>query len=220
MTRSLLLVLLAVFAACTFACSSAPAPQSQPISGPTTTAKLSSPAATPAAPSREHASSTTLYVTASALNVRAEPSTSAAVVAKATRGEVLQSTGADGEWTFVRTRAGVTGWVSSQHVSTERPVAVATMSRRSMRPNGPCGEIRFLKPPVPAFADSSKHGLIVIEAHVDAEGEVMSTKVMSNSTEDRALGESTEREIRSAKFQPLGRSCSAKEFVYTYKRSF
>ena len=59
--------------------------------------------------------------------------------------------------------------------------------------------------------------MVVIEAGVDAKGNVLSTRVVSNSTGDAAL---TEQELRQAKFAPPVRNCAAKAFVYTYKRAF
>jgi TonB family protein len=62
--------------------------------------------------------------------------------------------------------------------------------------------------------------MVVIEAGVDAKGNVLSTRVVSHSTGDAALAALTEQELRQAKFAPPVRNCAAKAFVYTYKRAF
>jgi len=54
--------------------------------------------------------------TASALNVRATPSTRARVVARAGYGDVLRTLERRGDWVKVRTGAGAVGWVSRKLV--------------------------------------------------------------------------------------------------------
>ena len=51
-------------------------------------------------------------------------------------------------------------------------------------------------------------------------GNVVSTRVVSNTTGDEALAAMAERELREAKFAPPVRNCVPKAFIYTYKRSF
>jgi TonB family protein len=114
----------------------------------------------------------------------------------------------------VRLTDGTVGWVSSQHVVREGAAA---------RPRGNCppdSDYSFITTPKPAFSDSAAHGIVVIEAGVDAKGNVLSTRVVSNSTGDDALAALTQQELRAAKFAPPVRNCAAKPFVYTYKRAF
>jgi len=172
----------------------APAPQSQPVP--------------------EERALGTVRVSASTLNVRAEAAASADIVSHARRGETLAVLEDSGDWLRVRLPGGAVGWVSSQHVVRE---GAAARPRHGCPPDS---DFSFLKPPKPAFSDSSAHGMVVIEAGVDAKGRVASTRVVSNSTGDPSLASLAENELRDAAFSPPVRNCVAKSFIYTYKRAF
>ncbi len=58
----------------------------------------------------------TVEVTVESANVRAEPTTGAAIVAKAEQGERLRVVDRDGNWFEVRTDSGETGWVHAELV--------------------------------------------------------------------------------------------------------
>ncbi len=55
-------------------------------------------------------------ITASALNVRAEANTTAAIRAKAYKDEVISVLSTQGDWLKIKTAAGVEGWVLKQYV--------------------------------------------------------------------------------------------------------
>ena len=70
-------------------------------------------------------------ITASTLNVRLGPGTNYSVAAQLRRGQTVTLLSESGDWLQIRTEAGVTGWVSAQHVSfaestTEVALATAT----------------------------------------------------------------------------------------------
>ena len=198
MKRALAVVVLAA------ACASPPPPAPAPTLPPATAA--------PAA--GEERVIGTVRANASTLNVRASASTSSDVVSHVRRGEGLALLEDAGEWLRVRLADGTVGWVSSQHVVREGVAA---------RPRGNCppdSDYSFVKAPKPAFSDISAHGIVVVEAGVDAQGNVLSTRVVSNSTGDDALAALTQQELREAKFASPVRNCAAKAFVYTYKRAF
>jgi len=203
MKRVLLLLLVA--AAC-----ATPPPAPPPLPAPPP------PAAAPAPQPQSESVIGRVKVTASMLNIRAESSTSADVVGHARRGERLDVLGDNGEWLRVRTGGGEIGWVSAQHVAREGALA----QPRGRRGCPPDSDFHFVVEPRPAFPEHSAHGLVTIEANVDARGNVTSTRVVSNTTGDPALGTLTEREIAAAKFAPPVRGCVAKAFIYTYRRSF
>jgi hypothetical protein len=162
-------------------------------------------------PAAEEQATGTVRVTASTLNVRRDPSTASDIIGKVSRGDRLTVVWAAGDWMKVRLENGELGWVSAQHV------------RRDGAGGGgrcPDTDYRFVKTPTPSFSESGPHGLVVVEATVDTKGDVIATKIVSNSTEDDALGLVAEREIRQSKFVPPMRNCVAKAFVFTYKRSF
>lgn len=152
-------------------------------------------------------------VNASTLNVRA--AANGEVVGQARRGERLAVLQDDGDWLRVRRADGSTGWVSSQHVVRE---GAAARPRRGGCP--PDSDFSFIKPPKPSFPENASHGIVTIEAGVDATGSVVSTRVVANTTNDQSLAALAERELREAKFAPPVRNCVAKAFIYTYKRSF
>jgi TonB family protein len=181
------------------ACSTQPAP----VTAPTATA--------PAQPT------TTVRVTASALNVRADASTSAAVVTQVRRGTRLSVLADSDGWLRVRLASGEEGWVSAQHVSRDLRAQSDSPRRRGCPPDS---DYRFLKTPVPTFSDSGAHGLVIVEANVNENGVVTSTKVVSNGTGDEALAFLAEKEIRSAAFEAPVRNCVRRTFIFTYKRTF
>lgn len=56
-------------------------------------------------------------VNVASLNVRATPSTTAALAGKAVKGEAVNITAKEGEWLKVKTAKGVTGWVMARYVT-------------------------------------------------------------------------------------------------------
>jgi TonB family protein len=77
-----------------------------------------------------------------------------------------------------------------------------------------------VKAPLAAFSEGGPHGLVIVDATVNTSGDVLNTKVISNTTGEEALGKMAEREIRAAKFVPPVRDCVPKTFIFTYKRTF
>jgi len=171
--------------------------------------------ATPApAPAEEHATGT-VQVNVSTLNIRADASTSAEIVGHARRGERLAVVGDAGSWLRVKLNDGTTGWVASQLVVREGAIA---RPRRSGCP--PDSNYSFINAPKPSFSENGPHGMVIIEASVDARGVVTSTRVVSNETKDDSLAAIAEREVRNARFAPPIRNCAPKAFFFTYKRAF
>lgn len=179
----------------------APSPEPQPV------------APSPVSPD-DHAIGT-VRVNVSTLNVRSDASGSAEIIGHVRRGERLTIVADSGEWLRVKLSDGTSGWVSSQLVVRE---GAATRPRRT----GclPDSNYSFVNAPKPSFAEDGPHGMVVIEASVDARGNVISTRVVSNDTHDGALASMAEREVRDAKFAPPIRNCAPKAFFFTYKRAF
>jgi uncharacterized protein YgiM (DUF1202 family) len=169
----------------------------------------------------------TASVTASELNVRKEASGDAEVVEQVKRGTMLDVLADGDSWTKVRLADGRVGWVASRFVA--EPGRVATRSTTSkQRPGAGKGrsgcpadsDYAFVETPTPRFSDSGAHGIVVVEANVNVQGKVTSTKLISNGTGDEALAFLTEKEIRSAKFSPPIRNCVPRAFIFTYRRTF
>ena len=184
---------------------SAPAPHPAPSSEPTASAS---------AASAERIIGS-VKVSAATLNVRAEANGEAQIIAHTRRGERLSVLADSGDWLRVRLGDGTTGWVSSQHVLREGSVA------RPRRPGCPAdSDFHFVTTPRPEFSESQAHGIVKVDASVDANGNVTATRIVSNSTGDQSLGALAEREIRVARFSPPIRNCAGRAFIFSYKRSF
>lgn len=193
-------------------CSCAAPPSPAPVAAPEV------PAPAPAAPAEETVSGT-VYVTASALNVRREPSADGEVIAQVKKGTSLGVLRSDESWMKVRLADGSTGWVAERFVAREG----ASQKKRATAKRSGCpadSDFAFLETPTPAFAEGGAHGLVVVEATVNTKGTVTSTKVISNATGDEALAFLAAREIQSAKFSPPIRNCGPRAFVYTYRKMF
>jgi uncharacterized protein YgiM (DUF1202 family) len=195
--KKLFFIVLVAFAAC-----STPTPP-QPESAP----------AQPQAPAEEAIG--TVKITATMLNVRREASSSSDVITQVRKGERLPLLASPSDdWFRIRLGTGEVGFVSAAYAIRE---GVPTRTRRGCAADA---DYAFVKTPVPAFSDSSAHGIVTVDANVDVHGNVTSTKVIDNTTGDPALATLAEREIRSATFTPPVRNCVPKAFIFTYKRSF
>ena len=204
MRRVLLPILTFVVLRC-----AAPAPP-PPVPAP-------APAPVEAAPVEERVLGT-VRVTASALNVRAESSADAEVIVQVKKGTELSVLREDESWTKVRLADGRTGWVASRFVSRGGAEPKKARSRGGKCP--PDSDYAFTETPMLAFSDSGAHGLVVVEANVNAKGVVTSTKVVSNGTGDETLAFLAEKEIRGAKFSPPIRGCVPRAFIFTYRRTY
>lgn len=163
----------------------------------------------------------TVRVTASALNVRRDASTDADVVVQVKRGERLSLLAADESWMKVRTANGDTGWVAARFVERTDASASKAPARKKSKSGCPAdSDYAFIETPTPSFSDSGAHGVVTIEANVNASGTVTSTRVISNGTGDESLAFLAQREIKNAKFAPPIRNCVAKAFIFTYRRTF
>lgn len=174
-----------------------------------------------AVPSPEPPPVGVVRVTASTLNVRRQPSTTADVLQKVAKGDRLTLLSVGNDWMQVQLANGSRGWVSSDFV-TRDDAAPKHAARSPKRRDGcaPDSDYRFTKAPVPTFSDSGAHGLVVVEATVDKNGNVQSTRLISNATGDESLGFLAQKELKEAKFEAPVRGCVARAFIFTYTRTF
>jgi hypothetical protein len=157
----------------------------------------------PAAPVQE-----VVQVTGSTLNVRRDASTRAAVVARVRRGQRLVVLGRDGDWVRVKLPAGGEGWASARYLRADAPCP------------GDKADAQLLSDVPLSFTEGPAVGKVVIEASVDASGNVASTRVVSDTTGIPELVRRAEGEVRALKFSPPVRNCRPVPFVYTYTRNF
>ena len=155
----------------------------------------------------------TARVTASALNVRAEASTDASVLAQVKKGQTLDVLKEDESWVKVKLASGETGWVAARFVTNGKK-----QPKKGSCP--PDSDYAFTETPMLAFSDSGAHGTVIVEATVSVKGSVTNTKLVSNGTGDEALAFLAEREIKGAKFSPPIRNCAPRSFIFTYTRVF
>ncbi|HXI13560.1 MAG TPA: SH3 domain-containing protein [Thermoanaerobaculia bacterium] len=175
----------------------------------------------PVAVEKVPSQSRTLFVQAEALNLRASPAADARIVARLKRGTpVVVLASVDG-WTEVRS-ASLRGWVATRFLATSADSGAIRPSRSAAgRPGCPADRsYAFSKPPRLLFSREGAHGLVVIEADVNAAGIVTATRVVSNATGRSDLAGAAQRELSESRFDPPIRSCKPTAFIYTYKRVF
>lgn len=181
--------------------------------GSSTTVEAPPPVAPSPVPAPASAAAHTLYVTASAVNVRRDPSMAGEVLKQAKKNEALTFLSSVDDWTKVQLPDGTIGWVASRFMSESRSAAPAKPGCNT--------DFAFVKTPKPAFAEGeTKHGLVIVDAYVNPDGNVTSTTLIKNETGDEKLAVLAQNEIKSAKFEAPKRNCIARAFIFTYKRSF
>ncbi len=177
------------------ACKSAP-PAPAPVPEPP------APEASAAAPERY------VRVTTARLNVRERPTTEAKAVGRLRKGDRLAVLGADGVWLEVRLQDGRTGWIHGSYAKDENPC-------RADR-----ADPQLLSDVPLSFHEGPPIGTVVVEADVDAAGNVTSTRVARDTTGIPELVKRTEAEVKAFKFAPAVRNCRPVPSVYTHTRDF
>lgn len=208
--RRVLLVLLLLIVVCRCAAPPPPARVAEPV-----------PAPSPVAKEEEERVVGTVRVTASALNVRAEASTEADVLAQVKKGQTLEVLREDESWVKVKLAGGEAGWVAARFVAGSDPTKAAKKTKKTKKGGCPAdSDYAITETPMLAFSDSGAHGMVVVEATVSAKGAVTATRLVSNGTGDETLAFLAEREIKGAKFSPPIRNCAPRSFIFTYRRTF
>ena len=147
-------------------------------------------------------------VTGTRLNVREQPATSAAAVARVKKGERLAVLGRDGGWVRVQLPDGTSGWVHGRYVRSDAPCTA----------DKPTAELLSDVPL--SLTEGASAGKVVLDATVDATGSVASIKIVQDTTGIPELVQRAESEVRALRFSPPVRNCRPVPFVYTYTRNF
>jgi uncharacterized protein YgiM (DUF1202 family) len=189
----------------------------------TTTVETPPPAPAPPPVSRpvEEAVIGAARVMTNSLNVRSAPSLEGEILVQVKKNDRLSILQSGDDWIRVRLGDGTTGWVSRALIAIDGQSSSKVPAGKPRRAGCPAdSDFHFARTPVPAFSDSSKHGLVVVDAYVNVNGDVTSTKVVTNSTGDETLALLAQREMKGAKFVAPVRACVLREFIYTYRRTF
>ena len=197
MRSALAAAALAILAAALFGCASAPPPP-PPAPEPV-------PAAEPApAPAVVEVS----WIVTKSANVRENPSTKAATVAKLNKGARLTAFDEKDGWLRVKLPDTRIGWIRKDLV---RKDDGCLPDRKEV----------LLEPPMLRMSDApGAKGKVVAEADIDENGNVKAVRVVTNETGSAERAEAVKAEVQTVKFRPPVRHCKVSGFTYVYSRTF
>jgi len=142
------------------------------------------------------------------VQVKEEPNAESPTKATFKVGESVSLVGGNDEWDEIKLGFEKYGWVPKTDLAATREEISSTEDN-----------IRFRIPPEPVTSPGIR-GQIIIDASVNAYGDVVGVRVKSNSTRRPDIEQKTLASIKAAKFYPLMSEGKAKPFVYTYTASF
>lgn len=148
------------------------------------------------------------FVGSPELPVRAQPNDTAAVIASYQNGEAVSVMAERGEWVEVRTGTG-SGWARAADLTNAEAIA-----RQEENP-----EPKFRVMPLPVSAPSA-HGEIYIEADVNTDGDVVNTRLVTNTTGSTSLAAQNESALRAAKFHPIVIKNERQPFKYYHRVTY
>jgi uncharacterized protein YgiM (DUF1202 family) len=148
------------------------------------------------------------YVGAPELNVREQPSDSAAVLSTYQNGEAISVLADKGEWVEVRSGDG-SGWAKASDLT---DAAGKTAADTNPEP-------KFKVIPMPVSAPSAR-GAIYIRAKVNTDGEITSTEILENTTGSVALAEQNASALKNARFHPMIVKGERRQFEYFHRVSY
>ncbi len=186
-------------AALLVACAEAPPPAPPPTAEPATQSAESA----PTAEAVERA-----WIVPKTVNVRETPSTSAATIAKATKGTRLTSFEEKDGWVRVKLADKRIGWIRKDLLKSDTG---CPPDRKEV----------MLEPPMIRMSDApGAKGKVVVEADIDESGKVKSVRVVSNETGSAERAEAVKAEVQTVKFQPPIRHCKVSGFTYVYSKTY
>ena len=149
-----------------------------------------------------------LYVGSPELPVHAEPNEQSELLATYTNGEAVSVLSEKAEWVEVRT-GNRAGWAKRAQLT--------TAAEKDESEANPTPKFRIMPLPVSAPA---AHGEIYIEANVNTDGEVTSTRMLSNTTGSTALADQNAAALHSARFYPIIRKGERQPFKYYHRVTY
>jgi hypothetical protein len=148
------------------------------------------------------------YVGAPELPVRERPDDGAPVIATYQSNESVSVLSEKGEWVEVRT-GDHAGWARAADL-------VSAESARDAEENP---QPKFRVMPMPISAPSAS-GDIYIEADVNTDGDVVATRLITNTTGSPELAAQNENALRSAKFYPIIQKNQRVPFKYYHRVTY
>jgi uncharacterized protein YgiM (DUF1202 family) len=148
------------------------------------------------------------YVGAPELPVRTQANDTAEVVATYQNGEAISVLAEKGEWAEIRLGGG-SGWV--------RAADLTTAEGKQASEDNPTPKFKVM--PLPVSAPSAR-GEIYIEADVNSEGEVLTVRMITNTTGSNALAAQNSAALMKARFYPIMQDGEKKPFKYYHRVTY
>ena len=148
------------------------------------------------------------YVTAPELKVYEKPDAAAAVVATYQYNETVPVLVRQGEWLEIRVGDG-SGWIKASDVG---DASESQSAKDNLTP-------KFQLAPSPVTHLTAK-GDIYIEADVNTDGDVVATKVITNTTGSTGLAEQNAAALQKAKFFPIIKNGAKMPFKYYHRVTY
>jgi outer membrane biosynthesis protein TonB len=145
------------------------------------------------------------YVGGEKMAVHARPDDRSPVITRYQHSESVPVLARKGEWAEVRTATG-SGWVHQSDL-----VGAEEAAQSKANPTA-----RFMRPPSPVTSPGV-HGTIYIEADVNTDGDVTSTKIITNTTGSADLAAKNAAALQRSKFYPIVIRGERKPFEYYYR---
>jgi TonB family protein len=146
------------------------------------------------------------YVRAAEAPIHAHSSDVSRVVTRYQSGEAVPILARKGDWVEVRTASG-SGWAKAADLATSQEASKGTSD--TLTP-------RFLRPPEPVSQPGAT-GEIVLEAAVNTSGDVVSVRILSNTTGSAGLEQRNIAALQKAKFAPIVRHGERHPFTYEHR---
>jgi uncharacterized protein YgiM (DUF1202 family) len=148
------------------------------------------------------------YVGASKLDVREAANHAAPVITTYQNGETVSVLSRQGDWSEVRTGER-SGWArAADLIDADAANAQANDST-----------VRFRRAPMAVSANGAR-GEIQLEAEVNSDGDVVTVKVLSNTTGSQALLDGNIASLRQARFEPMLQKGQRRGFTYLHTATY
>ena len=142
------------------------------------------------------------------MDVRQQPNDTAEVIATYQNAEAISVLAQKGEWAEVRVGDG-SGWA--------RMTDLTTAAAKDADEEDPQPKFRVM--PLPVTAPSA-HGEVYIEADVNSDGEVIRTRIITNTTGSPSLANQNAAALQAAKFYPIMQKGERTPFKYYHRVTY